>query len=72
MSVEKRIILYVLRKLRSIPSPGPATQALFAEIDLVNRILERVPYYHWEEIITAVFPLAEDEKSISREEDGNA
>lgn len=68
MADEKRIILYVLRKLRGIPNPGPATQALLTEVELANRILERIPSYRWDDILPAVFPLKEDETPESAEE----
>ena len=72
MNDEKRIIIYLLRKLRSIPSPGPGTQALLAEVELANRILDRIPTYRWDDILPAVFPLKEDEATDNAEEAGNA
>lgn len=72
MTNEERIILYILRKLRSIPSPGPGTQALLAEIELANRILGRIPSYRWDEVLPAVFPLKEEEISESAEEADDA
>ena len=61
MSNEKRIILYFLRKLESIPNPGPGTQVLLSEIRLADRILEKTPSYRWDDILPAIFPLREDE-----------
>lgn len=72
MPDEKRIIRYVLRKLRRIPSPGPGTTALLCEIELADRILENIPSYRWDEIIPAIFPLEEDKKPDDEEENADA